>query len=409
MQKIIPTGSREIVKLALNAIWVNKTRSSLTSLGIIIGVASVILLVSVGQGLQNYITNQFEELGSNMVIALPGQVGGEDGGVSFGQGPPNFAGSKLTLEHTRDLKNLGSPIESVVASTEMPASINYRGESKYTTIAGITPEYTKIRNLRIGEGRSLTESDINLSRKVVIIGKAISDDLFGASTALEKDVTIGGDKFKVIGVLDSIGSQSIGFDINNFAAIPITTAQQLFGTESIQAITIKAESREDIPVVINMTERYLEKVLDEDDFSVVDQSSLLETINSILGVVTAALGGIAAISLVVGGVGIMNIMLVSVTERTREIGLRKAVGAKPSDILYQFIVEAVTLSAFGGLVGIIIGTAGAYIINQFFPASVTLWSVLLAFGVSTAVGIIFGVTPALRASKLNPIEALRYE
>lgn len=409
MQRILPTGSREIIKLALKAIWVNKTRSALTSLGIIIGVSSVILLVSVGQGLQSYITNQFEDLGTNIVIVLPGQVGGEDGGVSFGQGPPNFGGSKLTLEHTRDLDNLGSPIEAAVASIELPASIKYRGGSKFTTVAGISAKYADVRNIKVGEGRNLTESDIELSRKVVIIGQEIVEDLFGASSALEKDVTIGESKFRVIGVLEEIGTQSIGFDINNFAAIPITSAQQIFGEESVQAITVKAQSKEDIPAVIDMTERYLAGALDEDEYSVVDQSSLIETINSILSVITAALGGIAAISLVVGGVGIMNIMLVSVTERTREIGLRKAVGAKPDDILTQFIIEAVTLSAAGGTAGILIGWGGSLVLNRFFPAEVTLWSVALAFGVSALVGIVFGVAPALRASKLDPIDALRYE
>ena len=399
----------EIVTLAFKSIRRNKSRSILTSLGIIIGVSAVILLVSLGQGLQNYITNQFEELGTNVVAVLPGKVGGGDGEVSFSQGAPNFAGSKFTLEHARDLDNLGDPIVSAVAGIELPANLSYRNESKYTTVAGITPEYVKVRNLRVGKGRTFTQSDVDLSRKVVIMGQGITEDLFSKSNALGKEVAIGDDRFTVIGILEKIGTQNIGIDINNFVAIPITTAQQIFGIESVQALAIKVKDKESIPQAIDMTQRYFRGKLDEDDYSVVDQSSLIDTINSILGVVTAALGGIAAISLVVGGVGIMNIMLVSVTERTREIGLRKAVGAKQSDILTQFVIEAVTLSVFGGLIGILIGWGGSLLLNQFFPASVSVWSILLAFGVSAAVGIIFGVAPAVRASRLDPIEALRYE
>lgn len=409
LARIIPMGTKETAKLSLSSIWRNKIRSALTMLGIIIGVSSVILLVSVGQGLQTYITNQFEDLGTNIVIVLPGQVGGEGGDVQFAQGTPNFAGSKLTLEHVRDLDRIGSPIEAAVASIELPASISYRGESKYTTIAGISAKYGEIRNLLVSEGRDLNDTDIDLARRVAIIGQGIAEDLFGATEPLQKEITIGEEKFQVIGILDQIGTQSIGFDINNFVAVPITTSQQVFGQESIQAITVKAKTKDDIQEVIEITERYMNSQLQEDEFSVVDQSSLLDTINSILGVVTAALGGIAAISLIVGGVGIMNIMLVSVTERTREIGLRKAVGAKPNDILNQFLIESITLSVVGGSAGIIIGIAGAIGLNQFFPTSVSLWSILLAFGVSAGVGILFGVAPAYRASKLDPIEALRYE
>jgi putative ABC transport system permease protein len=399
----------ETVSLAAKSIVKNKARSALTTLGIVIGVASVILLVSVGQGLQDYITNQFEELGSNIVIVLPGQIGGADGEISFGQGPPNFAGSKLTLDHVEELNSLGPPIGAAVASIELPTSIKYRGESKFTTVAGISPEYIQVRNMGVSSGRVINKSDNSLGRKVVVIGQGIVDELFDSTNPIGKEVAIGDSRFTVIGVLDKIGTQSIGFDINNFAAIPITTAQIIFGNDSIQAISIKAHSKESVPDVIALTERYFKGKLDDDEYSVVDQSSLIDTINSILSVVTAALGGIAAISLVVGGVGIMNIMLVSVTERTREIGLRKAIGAKPADIRNQFVIEAVTLSLFGGAIGIAIGWSGSVLINRFFPTSVTLWSVLLAFGVSAVVGIVFGVAPAIRASKLDPIDALRYE
>ena len=395
----------ETFNLALVNLWRNKTRSLLTALGIIIGVSAVILLVSVGQGLQNYITGQFESLGTNLIYVLPGQALEE----GFGQGPPNLAGSKLTLEHVEDIKKLGGPIKNAAADNDLPATVEYRGESKFTTVGGLSAEWVEMINIDIQEGRALTDTDVKLARNVTFLGQSIVEELFGNSNPIGKRITVAGEKFEVVGVIGEIGAQSIGFDIDNFVGIPITVSQRLFGIDNIQSIIVQASSSEEIPEAIDLIERHLLKDIEEDDFSVVDQSSLLETINNILGVLTAALGGIAAISLVVGGVGIMNIMYVSVTERTKEIGLRKAVGAKPSDILAQFVIEAVTLSVVGGGIGIAIGFAGSLALNQFFPTAVTIWSVLLAFGVSAAVGIIFGVAPARRASRLDPIDALRYE
>ncbi|MDO8504141.1 MAG: ABC transporter permease [bacterium] len=396
---------REIITLAFKSIWRNKVRSSLTMLGIIIGVAAVILLVSIGTGLQRYIARQFDELGANTVAVLPGQVSLEGG---FTEGPPNFAGSKLTTEHTREIAQLGGAIEAVAASIELPASVSYKGESKYTTVAGVSEDFSKVRNLKLEDGRQISKSDVELSRKVVILGKGIADDLFGASEPLGREVSIGGERFQVIGLLEEIAG-GIGFNVNNFASIPITASQRLFGTNSVQSIAIKARSKEEVQGVIDITERYLSGKLKDDEFSVIDQGSLVGAITQILGVLTVALGGIAAISLIVGGVGIMNIMLVSVTERTREIGLRKAIGAKPNDILLQFLVESVVLSALGGVMGILLGAGGAFILSNFFVAEVSWWSVILAFGVSSIVGVVFGVAPAIRASRLDPIEALRYE
>lgn len=397
---------REITKLAVRSLLRNKSRSILTMLGIIIGVSAVILLVSIGQGLQSYITQQFESLGSNLVVVLPGKVG-TGGGFS---GAPNLAGSKLTLDDVNKLMRLGGPIESVGAGIEMPSSVSYQGKATYTTIGGLTAEYQKMRNLVTSEGRQISDSDNASSRNVADIGQTVIDKIFGNINPIGKQITIGGQKFTIVGVLSKIGSGGgVGVDTNNFIFIPLTTSQKLFGYKGVQAIGIKARDKESIPTVVAMAKKELAKRLKPDDFSVVDSSSLLATINQILGVVTIALGGIAAISLVVGGVGIMNIMLVSVTERTREIGLRKAVGAKPQDILVQFLIESVMLSVVGGAIGVAIGFLGSLVINQFVTTTVTFWSVALAFGVSAAIGIIFGVAPAARASKLNPIEALKYE
>lgn len=399
----------EITNLAFKSLLRNKTRSLLTMLGIIIGVSAVILLVSIGQGLQNYITEQFESLGANIVVVLPGKVGGGSGEGFNPASSPNFAGSKLTVNDIDRLARLGLPIKSVGAGIELPSTVSYQGRSKYTTVGGLTPEYQKMRNLKVATGRMITDSDNRVGRNVVNLGQSLVDKLFNGGNPIGKEVTIGGQKFQVVGVLSEIGSGGFGVDINDFAVIPLTAAQKIYGQKNVQAIGIQASGKEGIPQVIAMTKKELGKRLKEDDFSVIDQSSLVSTINQILGVVTLALGGIAAISLIVGGVGIMNIMLVSVTERTREIGLRKAVGAKPKDILYQFLIEAIVLSLGGGLIGVLIGSLGAWGINHFIKTSVSLWSVVLAFTVSAAIGVVFGVAPAARASKLNPIEALKYE
>ncbi|MDP1710070.1 MAG: ABC transporter permease, partial [bacterium] len=380
----------------------------LTMLGIIIGVASVILLVSIGHGLQKYITEQFEQLGANLVVVVPGRVA-RGGGNALSSGPPNFNGSKLTLADADRVAKIQGPIESVGTGIESPGSVSYQGKTKYTTVAGMDETYMKIRNLDVSRGKSITVSDVRAGRNVVILGTSVIEKLFGQGQALGREVTIGGQKFKVIGVLKSIGSGGLGVDVNDFAIIPVTSAQKVFGMKTIMVIGVKAETKEDIPQVISIVKKELLKKYKDEDFSVLDQSSLVESINQILGMVTIALGGIAAISLVVGGVGIMNIMLVSVTERTREIGLRKAVGAKPNDILYQFIIEAVTLSLTGGIIGVLVGALGSFALSRFVSTSVSFWSVVLAFGVSAVVGIIFGVAPAARASKLDPIEALKYE
>jgi len=375
-------------------------------IGIIIGVSAVIILISVGQGIQNYITGRFESLGANTVNVLPGKVTLDEGFTGSG---PNFAGSKLTLKMAEDLQKIGGPINLVGAEADFSATVSYKGESKYTSIAGINVGYAKILNLEIEEGREISQTDIEASRKVAVIGKSIQEKLFGQSSAVGKQINIASEKFEVIGILSKIGSTGIGIDINNFVAIPITSAGKISGSDKIQVISIQAKSKDEIDETIELAKKYLRTKLKDDEFSILDQSSLLGTITQILGVLTLALGGIAAISIVVGGVGIMNIMLVSVTERTKEIGLRKAVGAKPSDILTQFLIEATTLSISGGILGILLGWSGSLALNQFFPTFVTVWSVALAFGVSAAIGIIFGVAPAIKASRLDPINALRYE
>jgi putative ABC transport system permease protein len=397
---------KEIFKLALSSLVRNKTRSVLTMIGIIIGVSAVILLVSIGQGLQTYITKQFESLGANVIMVMPGKFDTGGGGMSSAHG---MFTSKLKATDVTKIARLGSPIELVGASLESTSDVSYLGKKKYTTIGGFSPEYLKMMNLSAASGRVYDSSDNNAAKNVVVLGQSLSPKLFGLSNPVGKNVTIGGRKFRVIGVLNKFGTSGFGVDTNEFAIMPLSTAQELLGVKSIQSIGVKATDKDSVPIVISMIKKELGKRLTEDEFSVMDSSSLLQTINQVLGVVTLALGGIAAISLVVGGVGIMNIMLVSVTERTREIGLRKAVGAKPNDILYQFLIEAVVLSLGGGAVGVALGALGSLGLSYFIETTVTWWSVILAFGVSAIIGIVFGVAPAARASKLNPIEALKYE
>ncbi|MGA2910299.1 MAG: ABC transporter permease [Candidatus Microgenomates bacterium] len=395
----------EISKLAFRSLLRNKTRSLLTMLGIIIGVSAVILLVSIGQGLQNYLLSTFESLGSNVITILPGQVGGSSGISSA----PNFGGSKLTEKDVNDISHLGGAVVEAAGAVEYPTNVSNVGKNKFVTVIGVDAAYLKIRDITVGTGRTLTDSDTRVARNVAIVGTSIVSDLYGGGSPIGKKITIGGQKFDIVGVLNQIGGGSFGIDVNSYVFIPITSAQQVFGIHGIQVIGAKADSKEDIPIAISQIKKLLGKRLKSDEFSVIDNSSLVQTVDQILGVLTLALGGIAAISLVVGGVGIMNIMLVSVTERTKEIGLRKAVGAKPSDILYQFLIESVVLSLGGGMIGVAIGALGAWGLSHFVQTAVSFWSVALAFGVSALIGIVFGVAPAARASKLNPIEALKYE
>lgn len=397
----------EVLQLSFTALRANKVRSFLTMLGIIIGVSAVILLISLGSGLQNYITEQFESLGTDLLYVLPGQVGQE--GASFSQGPPNFAGSKLSLKDTRDLLRLGPPIVDASAVIEETASIKFGHTAKYSRVHGVMENFFKMTSMNMAEGRALNKGDIEQQRKVTVMGPSIKDKVFGDIQPIGQKILIGDTRYEVVGVAEKKGSSGLGSSFDEVTFIPLTAAQKQFNQENVMSIMIQVTDKQDIPEAKRITERFFLNRVKKDEFSVVDQASLLQTINSIIGVLTTALGGIAAISLLVGGIGIMNIMLVSVTERTKEIGLRKAVGAKSSDILSQFLVEAITLCLIGGAFGILIGAGGALVAQKFIPATVPLWAVLLAFGFSAAVGIIFGVAPAYKAAKLDPIDALRYE
>ena len=398
----------ELFTIAFMALKTNKTRTVLTMLGVVIGVTSVILLVSIGSGLKTYITQQLEDLGANSLIVMPGEMSLGSGEGGSGVPGAGVANSKFTLNHINDLQRGGETIQTVMAYIENNGTIKYRGNSHITQITGVGPEYQTVRNQKVTQGSFFTLSQYNSAKKIAVLGQTVADDLFDEEDPIGKKITISDQRYVVSGVLEEKGGFA-GVDVDDQVFIPATTAMRHFDMDNIQSLWVQSQSSETIEQTKKEIEKILLKTLNNDEFSILDTKSILSTISNILGVLTAALGGIAAISLVVGGIGIMNIMLVSVTERTREIGLRKAVGATPRIILIQFLIEAIILSFFGGTIGILLGVSGSLIVNHFFITTITPWSIGLAFGVSALVGIIFGVAPAAKAARLNPIDALRYE
>lgn len=379
-------------------------------LGVVIGVLSVILLTSIGNGLTVFVEKQFETLGSNLLIVAPGEIISEEGGFNQEAAALSMSTSKLSMSDVSALERVGYPLGIVAPVIE--GSIDVRtdqGKRKGFSVA-TTVEYSELRNTKTTRGRFINESDVSSSRKVAVIGSKIADKLFVGENPVGQKVTINRIRFEVVGVAESKSSGSMGGpDIDSSVYVPISTARSALGQEKISYILVQAADKKEIERAKTKVKEALDKRLNTEDFSVTDQSEILKTIQTILGTLTLGLAGIAAISLVVGGIGIMNIMLVAVSERTKEIGLRKALGATPNNIMVQFLIESAVISTVGGTIGIILGILGAWGIRAFFPATPSLNSILLAFGVSLATGIIFGVYPAKKAAALSPIEALRYE
>lgn len=398
---------KQTIKIALRALKTNKTRSALTMLGVIIGVMSVILLVSVGSGLQKYITDELEGIGSNLIIIMPGKIDLNkisEGGGGMGL---NFMTSKLTEDDAKDLVTGSNYITATVPGTAAQAPLKYGDQKIYSEVNGLTYNFNDVIKSPLSEGDYFSESDDRAGKKVVIIGSDIAKKFFGQDSAIGQRIQIGENRFTVVGVFKSRGVG--GANSQDSAIIPLLTAKRVFNQDKVSAIYAQAISADKVDLAIEDAKSIMQIRLKDDEFTVLTQKDMLSAITGILGTLTATLTGIAAISLLVGGIGIMNIMLVSVSERTKEIGLRKALGATPNIILNQFLVEAIVLSVFGGVVGIILGSSISFLLSKFIPTEITLWSVLLAFGVSALVGIIFGVMPARRAAHLSPIEALRYE
>lgn len=392
----------QVFKSAFTAILANKLRSFLTMLGIVIGVMSVILLISLVTGLQTFITAQIQGLGSNLLFVIPGRIGGA-------RSPGGVQANRLVYSDAVNLRSKLLGEADVSGAIQRNATLKSGNKSdKGAAVFGVEANYPKIISIKITSGRFFKASEAESARKIAVIGQTVKTNLFGEGQAVGQIIDVAGLKYTVIGILGPRGSV-FGIDQDNSIYVPFQTTQRQFGIDRLNTIYISANVSEDVKIVQDKATKILKKRLSEDEFTVQSQEQTLSTISQITGVLSLALGGIAAISLVVGGIGIMNIMLVSVTERTREIGLRKALGARPADIRNQFLIEAITLSGLGGIIGIALGIGISFIIGRFFTTTVPWWSVLLSFGFSALVGIVFGVAPAMRAAKLDPITALRYE
>jgi len=392
----------ETARSALASVLANRMRSFLTILGIVIGVASVILLIAIVTGLQTFITSQIEGLGANLLFVIPGRIGGA-------RSPGGVQANRLVYEDAVNLRLRLASQAQISAVIQRNATLKYTNkEDKGAAVFGVEANYPQTITVGLMSGRFFRTSEQQSLRRVAVVGPTVVANLFGTKSAIGKKIDVSGIEYTVIGILKSRGA-IFGIDQDNSILVPLTSAQRQFGIDRLNTIYVSVKNSEEVKDIQAKTTQILKKRLSEDEFTVQSQEQTLSTISQITGVLTLALGGISAISLIVGGIGIMNIMLVSVTERTREIGLRKAIGAKPSDIRNQFLIEAITLSGLGGLIGILIGVGLSFVIGRFFTTTVPLWSIALSFGFSMIVGIVFGVTPAIRASKLDPIQALRYE
>lgn len=392
----------ELIQVSLRSLVTNKFRTILTTLGIVIGVFAVILLVSIGTGLQSYITSEISNLGSNLIFVIPGTERGS-------RSPGGIVANKLLLSDAKILEDRLENLANVGAVIQKSATVKYKNKSaKGVSVTGVTANYPQIVKTDIDKGRFFSLSQEKGGARVAIIGQTVIKNIFNGENPIGNKISVAEEKYTVIGISAKKGAL-FGMDQDNSIIVPITVAQRQFGITNVNTIYISAKKSSLLPLVEADARKILLKRLTEDDFNIQTQQSTLSTINNITNILSIALGGIAAISLLVGGIGIMNIMLVSVTERTKEIGLRKAIGAKRSDILSQFLLESILLSLTGGTIGIILGIGASLILSVFFVSQVTAWSVFIAFGFSVGVGIIFGMAPAIRASRLSPIEALRYE
>ncbi len=402
------------IGIALGAIVVNKLRSALTMLGIIIGVGAVIAMVAVGTGAKARIAEQIASMGSNIIIVLSGTS--TSGGLRFGTG----SAPTLKADDARAILREVAGVRHAAPSLPGVAQVVFGNQNWSTIVTGVPPEILEIREWSLASGRSLTQQDMDGTAKVCLLGKTVTDNLFGAMDPIGQKIRIRNVPFTVVGVLAPKGQTTYGQDQDDTIFVPLTTAQKrLFGTRfpgMVRYITVQATSPEvmkevEEQITALLRQRHRIQPAQDNDFSVRNLTEIASSAEESARVMSLLLGAIACISLLVGGIGIMNIMLVSVTERTREIGIRIAVGAKGRDILLQFLVEAIVLSLIGGTLGICVGIAGSVILARFteWPVLFSPEAVLLAFVFAGSVGIFFGFYPARKASLLNPIDALRYE
>lgn len=390
----------EAIRVAIDALRANRLRSGLTMLGVVIGVAAVVVLVAIGTGAKREVEQQVEGLGSNLLLVVPGRL-------DIGAAP---ATSRLSLDDVDAVTRVVGDPGRVAVTVTSGETVRAGARSTFTSVLGVLETTPRVFVRDLARGSYLTSSDVDTARRVAVLGSSVAGSLFGERDPVGQQVSIAGVRFRVIGVFASLG-QSLGVDRDDEVHIPVTAAHRLYGTERIDGIAVKAPDREGISQLGDRIVAELSRRHPESEFSAVTQEQILGVLGDILGVLTGVLAAIAGISLLVGGVGVSNIMLVSVRERTREIGLRKAVGARPRDIGLQFLIEAVLLTSLGGTIGMGLGVGAALLVGALspVPAAITWWSLTLAFGVSAAVGIVFGVVPAQRAGRLDPVVALRSE
>ncbi|MBI3998556.1 MAG: ABC transporter permease [Armatimonadetes bacterium] len=397
-------------RIAMRALAANPLRSLLTMLGVIIGVGAVVAMVAIGQGARQNVTERVQALGSNLLTVFAGVA--QFGGVARGD-----AVQTLTLEDADAIRREVPRVIGVSAEfSRGNQQVQFRGENYNTTVSGVTPEFQEVRNFKVERGQFFTEEDMRTRAKVALIGRTVQNRLFGEGDPIGQRIKIRGVTFTVIGVMEEKGAT--GFqDRDDVVYVPLTTAQRrLFGVTHVRAINVQVASAEEMTEAqAALTElvrgRHRLGPNQDNDFTVRSQADILQAFTGVSQTMTTLLGGIAAVSLIVGGIGIMNIMLVSVTERTREIGIRKAVGARRRDIMLQFLVESVSLSVTGGVIGIGVGILGSRLINQLagWATLLSVQAVLMAFSFAVAVGVFFGLYPARRAALMDPIVALRHE
>ena len=400
--------------IAVRALRVNKMRALLTMLGIIIGIAAVIIMVAIGAGASKMISDQISSIGSNLLLVLPGST--TSGGLRSGAGTPQT----LTSDDAKAIKAECPSVEAVAPTVRGSGQVVYGNQNWSTVINGVTPEMITVRDWTLVAGRNLTQSDVDGATKNCLIGQTVADNLFGAEDPVGKIIRIKKIPFTVVGLLGRKGQSPQGQDQDDVIYVPLRTAQRkLLGSQfpnTVGAMMVQAKSSE----VLKKAEEEVKALLNqrhrigpsrEVDYTVRNLSEILAVSEQSSKVMSMLLGAVASISLVVGGIGIMNIMLVSVTERTREIGIRIAIGAKRRDILLQFLTEAVLLTTFGGIIGMVLGVAGARAVAALvgWPTLIAVDTIVIAFAFSAGVGVFFGFYPARKAASLNPIEALRYE
>lgn len=401
----------ELIKMAALSLVANKLRTLLTMLGIIIGVASVIAMTSVGMGVKKNVVDSISRLGSNMLMVMPGSS--NRGGVRGG------AGSVITLTYD-DAKAIKEKIKDVAyvsPTVQGSYQVVYGHENWNTTVTGVIPEYVEIQSLTMKSGLFFGEHDVETRSRVAVIGTTVATNLFGEVNPVGKKIRVGNAPYTIIGLIASKGQSSVGQDQDDVVLIPLTTAQErLLGVTYVRSINVQvadADKMDEVQSRIENLLRQRHRIAKgaEDDFNVRNLTSLMETMTETTTMITLLLGSIAGISLIVGGIGIMNIMMVSVTERTREIGIRKAIGATYSNIMLQFLIESTMISVLGGIIGIFVGVGLAQAISKFgnFTTVISIASIIASFGFSLFVGVVFGMLPARKAARLDPIDALRYE